>query len=119
MSATSRPAAPATDTLGLGDLNRRLAREMRIAASVADDCQDALGEDAQFHISPEMGMRLQGLDLLSQQLIELGKLLDRMASDGVQGHLPSSVLNDILLSDVKRRLGGQTDGVRVVDPELW
>jgi hypothetical protein len=104
----------------LPDLMHRLAREMRIAAAVADDCQDAIGEDQRIDISLETAMRLQGLDLLSQQLIELGRLLDRLAAGGVDGCAPATLLDDVHLSDLKQRLAGlSTGGVRILDPELW
>ena len=119
MSANPRLAPPHEAALFFSDLAHRMAREMRIASALADDCQDAFGDDDRTEISPQMAMRLQGLDLLSQQLIELGKLLDRMAADSVQGEYSSALLDDVVLSDLKRRLSGQADGIRVVDPELW
>jgi hypothetical protein len=102
------------------DLLHRLARELRIAAAIADECQGATGDAQAPELDHETTMRLQGLDLLSQHLVEVGLVLDRLATSGIGGDAPSSVLSDVCLSDLKQRLAGlKTDGVRILDPELW
>lgn len=108
------------DAVRMQDLLHRMAREMRIGAAIADDCQDAISEDARLEIDAITAMRLQGLDLLSQQLIELGRLLDRLAAESAAATAPGAAFDDINLSDLKQRLVGlNLGGVRVVEPELW
>ena len=88
-------------------LMRRMAREMRICAAIADDCQDALAEgDVYQAIDPAVVMRLQSLDLLSQQLIELGRVLDGVAGRTEPVAVCPSLLDEVRLSDLKRRLHG-------------
>lgn len=107
MTASSRDTGRADGLLSVQDLAHRLAREMRIAASIADDCQDALGEDERLVLDHETSMRLQGLDLLSQQLIEIGRVLDGFAELEIgSGQVSPDLLEDIRLSDLKRRLSG-------------
>lgn len=119
MSALPSPAAPAQTPVPLEDLARRIAREMRVAASIADDCQDAIGDEG-VEMSYETTVRLQGLDLLSQQLVELGRLLDRLASDGIDGRAAPDALDGVCLSDLKQRLAGVTvDAVAPAEAEVW
>jgi hypothetical protein len=92
--------------LSAQDLVHRIAREMRMAAAIADDCQDALGEDQRLVLDHETSMRLQGLDLLSQQLIEIGRVLDSFAVLDIGGDISPALLDDVRLSDLKRRLIG-------------
>jgi hypothetical protein len=92
--------------LTLDDLTRRIARAMRRAAAIADDCQDAIDWDDQGALSHETVARLQGLDMLSQQLVELGRVLDRLANEGLSGAAPRTLLEDVRLGDLKRRLEG-------------
>jgi hypothetical protein len=116
---TQRIDAPG---LALQDLMRRFAREMRIAASIADDCQDALGGSDQLLLTldHETAARLQGLDLLSQQLSELGWVLDRLAADGLPGEAPPTLLDAVRLFDLKQRLAGaDADASASPEPELW
>jgi hypothetical protein len=101
-------------------LIHRLARELRIAAAVADDCQDAVGDATGLELDPYTAVRLQGLDLLSQHLIEIGLLLDRIASAGNLGDAPGGLLDDIRLGELRQRLTGVgVGGIRLLDAELW
>jgi hypothetical protein len=120
MSGSLLHTTPGAQALSLRDLIHRLARELRIAAAIADDCQDAIGDDDGIELAHETAVRLQGLDLLSQQLIEIGRVLDRLASDGVDGHASPTLLDEVCLTDVKQRLiGACPEGVRLPDPEIW
>ena len=105
---------------GLDTLLRRLAREMRVDAAIADDCQDSISWDDLGALSPEMTERLQGLDLLSQHLIEIGRVLDGLAAAGLVGPAPRGLLDDVRLGDLKKRLEGTTrDAAAPAEPELW
>ncbi len=120
LTKTTTKTKDEPDDVRMQDLLHRMAREMRIGAAIADDCQDAISEDAHLEIDAITAMRLQGLDLLSQQLIELGRLLDRLAADAAATTAPGAAFDDINLSDLKQRLVGlNLGGVRVVEPELW
>jgi len=101
-----RQTETADRALGLGELTRRIAREMRVAAAMADDCQDAINWDDHGALSHETVTRLQGLDMLSQQLVELGRVLDRLADEGPPAAVPRALLGEVRLGDLKRRLEG-------------
>lgn len=117
---TPTPTAALAKSLPLQDLVRRLAREMRIAASIADDCQDALGDDDALTLDHATAMRLQGLDLLSQQLLEIGRVLDRVGEAQSASMLSTVLLDDVRLSDLKRRLsGGAGDTATPVETDIW
>ena len=119
-SDTMAQAPSESSKLLVQDVIRRLAREMRVGASIADDCQDAIGDDELLEIRHETAVRLQGLDLLSQQLIEIGHVLDRLADEGGQEPAPRTLLDGIRLSDLKQRLvGDDAKSARAVDTELW
>jgi hypothetical protein len=120
MISTREAIAGSETALHLRDLVRRLAREMRIAASIADDCQDALGDDVRLSLDHETSMRLQGLDLLSQQLVEIGRVLDRVGEAESSSELSSVLLDDVRLSDLKRRLSGTCTDVAIpIESDLW
>lgn len=106
--------------LALRDLAGRLAREMRIGAAIADDCQEALGAVVFETLDYETAARVQGLDLLSQQLIEIGRMLERVVDTPITGMVAASLLDDICLSDLKRRLaGGRIDVLPSEDVDVW
>lgn len=119
MPATLRKTEPMDDALCLGELTRRLAREMRRAAAIADDCQDAIDWDDCGALSNEAATRLQGLDMLSQHLIEIGRVLDRLAEEGPSGAAPLSLLKDVRLGDLKQRLEGASDAGRGAGSDDW
>ena len=120
MSFSLVDAGSDPEAMTLQDLMHRLAREMRIAAAIADDCQDALGEDEQLVLELRTSIRLQGLDLLSQQLIEIGRVLDRLVLAGVDGEVAHAVLDDVRLSDLQKRLAGVRAPLAAVsDASLW
>jgi hypothetical protein len=111
---------PQPSTLTVEDLAGRLAREMRIAAAIADDCQDALGASGIETFDHETITRIQSLDLLSQQLIEIGRVLERLVDASVAGEVSLAVLDKVCLSDLKRRLAGhQTDVPITLDADVW
>ncbi len=118
MTLIANGSLPPEKILHLQDLVRRLAREMRIAASIADDCQEAFGDDVRESLDHEATMRLQGLDLLSQQLVEIGRVLDRVVEAEAPSVLSSVLLDDVRLSDLKRRLSG-TAPPAPIDADLW
>ncbi|RYF95794.1 MAG: hypothetical protein EON95_00140 [Caulobacteraceae bacterium] len=119
MVAQALDTGPVEGLLSVQDLAHRIAREMRIAASIADDCQDALGEDARLVLDHETSMRLQGLDLLSQQLIEIGRVLDGFAALEIGGGISPALLDDIRLSDLKHRLSGTTPDDIAPTTDFW
>ena len=119
MSLQAQTAAPPS-ALAVQDLVSRLAREMRIAAAVVDDCQDALVIDEDTALDPAAAIRLQGLDLVSQQLIELGRVLDGLATSNDLGRVPAALLDDVRLSDLQRRLRGEVPAsAPQVDVAVW
>jgi len=118
MSAPMRQTETVDQALTLDDLARRIAREMRRAAAIADDCQDAIDWDDHGALSHETVARLQGLDMLSQQLVELGRVLDRLANEGLSGAVPRALLDDVRLGDLKRRLEGAGAG-GAPGAEVW
>jgi hypothetical protein len=112
--------APAETSLTVEDLAGRLAREMRIAAAIADDCQDALGASGMETFDHQTITRIQSLDLLSQHLIEIGRVLERLVDVSVAGEVSQAVLDDVCLSDLKRRLAGHaSDGPITFDADVW
>jgi hypothetical protein len=111
---------PQSPTLTIEDLAGRLAREMRIAAAIADDCQDALAASGVETFDHETITRVQNLDLLSQQLIEIGRVLERLVDGSIAGEVSQSLLDDVCLSDLKRRLAGhEMDLTVTVDADVW
>jgi hypothetical protein len=111
---------PQSPTLTIEDLAGRLAREMRIAAAIADDCQDALAASGVETFDHETITRVQNLDLLSQQLIEIGRVLERLVDGSIAGEVSQSLLDDVCLSDLKRRLSGhEMDLTVTVDADVW
>lgn len=92
---------------------------MRIAAAIVDDCQDAIGDhiDADNSFDPLTLMRLQRLDILSQRLVEIGRMLDRLAVE-VPGETPAGVFDDIRLSDLLARLRGESSEPPA-EPDIW
>jgi hypothetical protein len=119
MPAPPRRTETADGASGLRELTRRIAREMRVAAAIADDCQDAIDWDDHGALSHETVTRLQGLDMLSQQHVELGRVLDRLADEGLAtGAVPGGLLEGVRLGDLKRRLEGGAEA-GVAGPEVW
>jgi hypothetical protein len=109
------------DALDLPRLLRSVAREMDRISAIAESLQCAVSELLEPGIDPGLIERLQGFDLLAQEIQELGRLIQRVSEDaGARGSLPEDILSRIKLSHLKRIfLGNSSNPVALSEPEIW
>ena len=127
--AALRPSDPAphTGAVDVAELSRRMAEELYAAANIADDCQMAVESILDRGLNKEEIVRLQALDALTQTLVEIAGVLDRLAGTSSLGGASSpDLLDPINLSDLRRRLRGGAASVDAGpadddgdEPELW
>lgn len=102
----------------LGELLSRLAQELRSATGLADDCQAAVGEILAQNLHHEAALRLQALDMLTQHLSDLSRVLDGLAETAPA--VPGALFDGIRLADLQRRLRGEdTAAAAAHDDEFW
>jgi len=95
--------SPAPD---LAELLRRIAAEL--AARAADT--EALGELVPHlgALEPELQLRAQSIDRLSQEVGELATLLSALAARAPAQDVPDALIDAVRLSDLAARLRGGT-----------
>lgn len=102
----------------LSDVLARVAGEMQLATGMADDCQAAVGEIFADNLHHEAALRLQALDLLTQHLSDLTRILTDLSQAAPM--VPADLFDGIRLADLQRRLRGEdTAGADVHDDEFW
>ena len=102
----------------LGALLSRLADELHTATGLADDCQAAVGEILAQNLHHEAALRLQALDMLTQHLSDLGRVLDGLAQSAPL--VANDLFDSIRLADLQRRLRGEDcAGGDGHDDEFW
>jgi hypothetical protein len=96
------------DDLGVRELVERLAAELAHAADIADQCQ-AMSANffANGEPSGEMFERAQDLDLITQRMRAIGKVLHNLAGDTSEGWAVDRVrmLQGIGLTELADRIG--------------
>jgi hypothetical protein len=109
------------ERLTLDKLMSRISRELEVNAILASDCQAVISEIAPSHMSDSVIERLQGVDLLSQTLVELARLLNRaVAACPADLTLSDNLLVSVRLAALRDRLAGKaSESVDQGDPELW
>jgi hypothetical protein len=116
----ARPCPLDPQPLAVSDLARRMAGELEVAASLADECQSAMTDIIDHRLSREDLERFQGLDALSQMVGEIAAVLHRLAEEQGLGAASASVLEPVALAGLKRRLAGEAAGGDPSgEPELW
>ena len=106
--------------VAVADLAERLAAELRTAADLAEDCQAALNDVLTHGVTAESMMRFQALDVLTQQLMEMARLLQRLGPMPGLGKVAFEVLDDVRLADLRRRLQARAPhAARSGEAELW
>jgi hypothetical protein len=106
--------------VAMADLACRLAEELRMAADLAEDCQAALNDVLTHGVTAESLMRFQALDVLTQQLVEIARLLQRLGPMPGLGQVAFEVLDDVRLADVRRRLQARAPhAASNGEAELW
>lgn len=110
-----------TTGLTLSVLLSRVAQELADGAQVADDCQDALSAVLTAALEPGVIERLQGLDALSQNLIEICALLRRWAATRTEDVvIADDILSPVRLSALLDRLAGRAPSAPgPASVELW
>lgn len=116
-SVSETPSPELTLRLILGGL----AKELRKNAVIASDFHLVIEELANERLSNILIERMQALDLVSQTLIEIGRLLDRVNKDcPVDFEVPNELLMDIRLAALRDRLANKVvDTADDPDLELW
>lgn len=109
------------EALELSRLLRSVAREMDRIGAIAESLQCAVSELLEPGINPALIERLQGFDLLAQEIQELGHLIQVVSEDaGAKGRLPKDILSRIRLSHLKKIfLGSSSNSVALSEPEIW
>lgn len=107
--------------VSLKDMISRVAIELEVNSILASDFHDVVSDLAAENMTGSVMERLQALDLISQNLAEIGIFLSGMSkfcpSDQI---VPESLLNDIRLAALRDRLEGKApDHTGPVDTELW
>jgi hypothetical protein len=105
------PASPLSELLG------RLADELHSATGLADDCQAAVGEILAQNLHHEAALRLQALDMLTQHLSDLSRVLEGLSQAAPL--VPPALFEGIRLADLQRRLRGEDTAVPETDDEFW
>jgi hypothetical protein len=107
--------------LTLRDILISISRELSSNATLAHECQDVIAELVPHGLSNSVMTRIQGVDLLSQILIELAEVLNRAVVSCPPDLLTSqSLLEGVRLSALRDRLAGEaTELVASGDAELW
>jgi hypothetical protein len=108
-----RPQAPP-----LSEVLARLASELHTATDLADHCQAAVGEIMAQNVQHDAALRLQALDMLTQHLSDLGRVLESLAQ--AAPHAPDEIFDGVRLADLKRRLRGEAAlASDESDDEFW
>lgn len=109
------------DAVELSRLLRSIAREMDRIGAIAETLQCAVSELLEPGINPDLIERLQGFDLLAQEIQELGHLIHLVSEDGgAKARLPEDILSRIKLSHLKKIfLGTSLNSVALSEPEIW
>lgn len=107
--------------VSLRDMISRVAIELEVNSILASDFHDVVSDLAAENMTGSVMERLQALDLISQNLAEIGIFLSGMSkvcpSDQI---VPESLLKDIRLAALRDRLEGKApDHTGPVDTELW
>jgi hypothetical protein len=110
---------PDIDDLGVRDLVERLAAELAHAADIADQCQTMSANFfANGEPSGEMFERAQDLDLITQRMRAIGKVLHNLAGDTAEGWAVdrARMLQGIGLTELADRIGQGADGASAAAP---
>lgn len=106
------PASPLSEVLG------RLADELQMATGLADSCQTAVGEILAANLHHEAALRLQALDMLTQHLSDLTRVLEGLSQAAPL--VPADLFDGIRLADLQKRLRGEGGAhVDEHDDEFW
>ena len=115
------PKPPIDEDLSVRSLARRMADELYAVATGVDDCQLAVEDILDRGLTRDDMVRLQALDALSQTIAEVAGVLERLAASGEPGTTTLTLVDPVRLSDLRRRLLGDTAEIAVAggEPELW
>lgn len=116
LTVSTRPS-----TLGIGDLLHRIAMELEENANVAERCQTAIGAILPAELPADVCEGLQGLDTLSQTVLELSALLQKVANSVSEAPpLDGGILGQMRLSALHDRLAGLgAAGLAPSTIDLW
>jgi hypothetical protein len=101
----------------LGELLGRLADELHTATGLADDCQAAVGEILAQSLHHEAALRLQALDMLTQQLSDISRVLEGLSQSAPL--VAPDLIDNVRLADLQRRLRGEDAVGADTDDEFW
>ena len=113
------PSSTDFDDLGVRELVERLAAELAHAADIADQCQTMSADlFANGEPSSEMFERAQDLDLITQRMRAIGKVLHNLAGDTSVGWAVdrTRMLDGIGLTELAERIGQGVDAASAAAP---